>query len=278
MGATPSLDTVRSVTTSSAPRPGNYAEQARTYDLTRGASPTLVRLLAKYLGEAPGRKLLDVAGGTGNYTQAMQARGFDVAIMDVELEMVRRSVPKLGPGRQVVGDALVLPFRDRTFDSVMMTQAMHLVLDHRRAFGEVRRVMRDGPFVLQTYAEENLRHAFVFEYFPGAESTDEMHPPADRIEEWLREDGFARVERETYVYLDTADGNLQALHTDAYRLAGPAYLRNTSFFQRLPEEIRREGLRKLAEDLRSGVLEERVKVAFQEAIRTGHGTVFSAWP
>ena len=56
-------------------RPGNYAEEARTYDFTRGASPTVVRAVSRFLGPAGGRKLLDIAGGTGNYAQVLQARG-----------------------------------------------------------------------------------------------------------------------------------------------------------------------------------------------------------
>jgi SAM-dependent methyltransferase len=260
------------------PRPGRYQDQARTYDLTRGASPTVVRLLARYLGPPAGRRLLDVAGGTGNYAQALQARGFDVVVLDVEPAMVRRSVAKIGRGRQVAADAAALPIGDRGADCAVMVQALHLLREPERALAEVRRVIREGPFVLQAYTEENLRPTFVFDYFPGGELPPQEHPPEERIEVMLHDAGFSGVEVERYVYLDTADGNLQALHTDAYRLAGPAYLRNTSFFQRLPEGVRREGLARLAEDLRSGVLEEKVRASFREAVRSGHGTVFAARP
>ncbi|MBA3553032.1 MAG: hypothetical protein H0W27_09215, partial [Actinobacteria bacterium] len=63
---------------------GKYAEQARSYDRTRGASPTLVRLLARFFGPPDHRVLLDIAGGTGNYGQAMRARGFRVFVLDAE--------------------------------------------------------------------------------------------------------------------------------------------------------------------------------------------------
>ena len=64
------------------PLPGNYAEQAKTYDRTRGASPTIVRALGRYLGPPDNRVLLDIAGGTGNYAQVFQARGFRVIVLD----------------------------------------------------------------------------------------------------------------------------------------------------------------------------------------------------
>ena len=186
-------------------RPGNYGKQARTYDLTRGASPTLVRLLARLLAEAGGRSLIDIAGGTGNYTHAMQARGFDVRIVDAEAAMVERSVEKIGPGRQVVGDALALPLRDESFDCAMLTQALHLLAPQATAFREARRVLRRGPYLLQAFTKENLRHAFIFEYFPGSHPPEAMHPPAGAIAEAPRAAGFSRGALETYLYLDTAD-------------------------------------------------------------------------
>jgi SAM-dependent methyltransferase len=261
-----------------AVRPGQYANQARTYDLTRGASPTVVRLLARTLGPPGDRTLLDIAGGTGNYAQVMRARGFRPVVLDAEPEMVRRSVPKLGRGRQVAADAMALPFDDRSFDAAIMVISLHLIDDQDRALGEARRVLRDGPFALVAFTQENVQALFVGEYFPSARITLEANPPRAELERRLGKAGFSNVESETFVYLDTADGSLAALHTDAFHLAGPAYLRNNSFFHRISEEERREGLARLEADLRAGVLERKVKASFQKAVVAGHGTVFAAWP
>jgi ubiquinone/menaquinone biosynthesis C-methylase UbiE len=261
------------------PRPGNYAEQARTYDLTRGASPTVIRAMARKLGPPQGRRLLDIGGGTGNYAQVLQARGFETFVLDVEPEMLARSIPKIGSGRQVVGDATALPFGDRTFDCATIVIALHLMRPPQRALAEARRVLRAGPLVVTGFTEEQVANLFVREYFPDADrSVPKENPPRATIERWAREAGFGRIESEPFVYLDTADASLPALHTDPLKLAGPAYLRNTSFFQRLPEEARAAGLSRLAEDLRSGVLERRCKEAFEAAVRTGHGTIFALWP
>src|SRR6266540_216255 len=130
-------------------RPGRYATQARTYDLTRSASPTVVRLLSKYLEPANGRRLLEIAAGTANYGRVMQARGFDLLVLDAELAMVSRSVGKIGSGRQIVADAMALPLRDQSVDCAMMVAAIHLMPDPDRAMSEARRVIREGPFVLQ---------------------------------------------------------------------------------------------------------------------------------
>lgn len=258
-------------------RPGDYDEQARTYDRTRGASPTVVRALLKHLGSPDGGTLLDIAGGTGTYAQVLEARGFRVTVVDAASAMLARSVPKLGRGRQVAGDAMALPFRDGTFGCATCIVAIHLFADRSAAFREARRVIREGPLVVVAYTRENLSTLFVHEYFGGQWPGGEGFSAAE-VEDELHGAGFSRVEGETFVYTDTAGGSLVALHTDPYRLAGPAYLRNTSFWHRLDPQTRRAGLARLEADLRSGALQERVEASVQAATRTGHGTVFAATP
>jgi ubiquinone/menaquinone biosynthesis C-methylase UbiE len=226
------------------PRPGNYAEQAKTYDLTRGASPTVVRAVARYLGPAQGRSLLDIA-------QAFEARGFRVTVLDASPDMLAHAARKLGPGRSVACDAQALPFREGRFDGATMINAIHLLEDPSQALREARRILRGGPLVLTAFTRENMA-LFVFDYF-------DLEAPA-------------------YFYTDTVDGSLNALHTNALHLAGPAYLRNTSFWHALDEETRRKGLDALARDLRSGVLERKVEDSVRTAVPSGHGTAFAAWP
>jgi hypothetical protein len=68
------------------------------------------------------------------------------------------------------------------------------------------------------------------------------------------------------------------MHTDPALLADPDRLRNTSFLHRLEPEVRRRGMERLAADLRSGRLAERVTASMRRAADTGHGTVFVARP
>jgi SAM-dependent methyltransferase len=258
-------------------RQGNYAEQARTYDYTRGASPTVIRALAKHLGAPQGQALLDVAGGTGNYALVLSVRGFRVTVVDTSVEMLAQAARKLGAGRCVAGDAMTLPIRDTAVDCATMVNALHLMEDPPAAFREARRVIRSGPFVLTAFTQENLAALFVYEYF-GLPGPSTPRPPAASIEQTLQEAGFSVVRSEAFVYTDSVDGSLNALHTDAMHLAGPAYLRNTSFWHGLDAETRSRGLALLAADLRSGRLEERVKESYQRALEHGHATVFAAWP
>lgn len=258
-------------------RPGNYAVQAKTYDLTRGASPTVIRAVRRFLGPADGRLLVDVAGGTGNYAQALTARGFRVLVVDAEPEMLAHAIRKLGPGRVVAGDAEGLPLRDAVADRATIINAVHLFADAPVALREARRIIREGPLVVTAFTRENLASLFVYEYF-GLREPITARPPTEEFVALLTGSGFARVEHEAYVYTDTVDGSLNALHTDPLRLAGPAYLRNTSFWHRLDEGTRNVGVQALASDLRSGELKRRVEEGLRQAVVHGHGTAFAAWP
>jgi SAM-dependent methyltransferase len=258
-------------------RPGDYAAQAKTYDRTRGASPTVVRALTKYLGSSEGRSLLDIAGGTGNYARVFQARGFRVVVLDASVEMLANVPGKVGSGRAVAGDAERMPIREASFDCAIMVNAIHLVDDVPAVLAEGRRSLRKGPLVLTAFTQENFPPLFVFEYFGKSDEVERRSTSAE-LEALLRRAGFSQVRHDRYVYTDTVDGSLNALHISANYLAGPAYLRNTSFWHRLDEETRRTGLQALAADLRSGTLERRVKDSYALAAEHGHGTVFAAWP
>jgi SAM-dependent methyltransferase len=258
-------------------RPGRYDEQARTYDQTRGASPTITRSLLAGLGEPRARSLLDIAGGTGNYAWAMQEAGFEPLVLDAAEEMAKRSTEKIGPGRQVVGDAGRLPFRDAAFDCGMCVVAIHLFADRVAACREARRVLREGPFVMMAYTRENLASLFVNEYFGGGWPGGNGFGIEDIVSE-LNGAGFSHVDVETFVYSDTMGGSLVAMHTEARLLADPEHLRNTSYWHRLPEDVRKEGLARLTEDFRSGMLDRRVAESLRHAQRNGHGTVFVAKP
>jgi SAM-dependent methyltransferase len=254
-----------------------YGEpQARTYDRTRGASPTVVALLARHLGPAEGRRLLDIAGGTGNYARALSDLGFRVSVVDRSLPMLRRAAAKVGRGAVVAGEAGRLPFRDGSADAAMLVSALHQFDDQPAALIEARRVIREGPLVVQAFTKESLAPLFVFEYFPGSgDPPAGMHMTRKQLESSLRAAGFAEVTAMTYVYGGIEDGSLAALHSDP-TLLDETHLRNNSFFHRLDPEKRAEGLARLAEDRGSGRLAARVRESLAVAAWHGHGTVFVA--
>src|SRR5437879_4356233 len=96
----------------------DYGSQAARYDLTRGASPSIVEPLMRILAGAPGRRALDVAGGTGNYAAALRGRGLRPTVVDISAEMLVRARAK---GLQAVrAEAESLPVADASVDAVVV--------------------------------------------------------------------------------------------------------------------------------------------------------------
>lgn len=249
----------------------DYTDQAARYDRTRGASPSILEPLERALGAAHRGRLLDVAGGTGNYSGALAARGWTATVLDVSPEMLRHAHAK---GLAVVrADAALVPFGDATLDAVVNVSALHLIRDWPAALAEARRVLREGgALALMVYTRENLDVHWIFEYFPAARRwADEEHQAVTQII-----DELPGARAEPFEFTDLVDASMSALCRYPRLLLDPAWRLQTSFFERVerddPEALR-AGLARLDRDLAAGRRPDE-EVAPLRA-RWGDGTVIS---
>lgn len=228
----------------------DYADQAARYDRTRGASPSILAPVRRALqAVAPGR-LLDVAGGTGNYAVALRAQGWSPLVVDVSAAMLARARSK---GLATVrADASHLPFGDGSHDALINLSALHLISDWRGALADAQRVLRSGGVIaLMVYARENLDVHWIFDYFPETRTwVDEEHQSADQILAAL-----PGASAEPFAFTDLDDASMAALCRHPTLLLDPAWRLQTSYFERLerkdPDALR-AGLARLERDLASG--------------------------
>ncbi|ELZ20308.1 methylase involved in ubiquinone/menaquinone biosynthesis [Halosimplex carlsbadense 2-9-1] len=127
---------------------------------SRGGGRLTDRLEKEAVGEAlapvEGRKILEIACGTGRFSVMLAQQGADVVGLDI-------SAPMLGEGRRKArqagvddhleflrGDAARLPFPDDHFDSVFAIRFFHLVDEPKRYLRELARVSSD-QVVFETY-------------------------------------------------------------------------------------------------------------------------------
>jgi SAM-dependent methyltransferase len=108
------------------------------------------------LGIGNGTKVIDVGCGAGRHSFEAYRRGADVVAFDqdaAELENVDTvfhamadagEVPPSAHAETVVGDALALPYPDRTFDSVIASEILEHVPADNRMIDELIRVLRVG--------------------------------------------------------------------------------------------------------------------------------------
>jgi len=258
----------------------DYNDWAKTYDDTRGASPSVVGALLDALGLADGRSLLDIGGGTGNFAEALAEEGFHVSLCDYSPEMARRASAKLGDTPVAVADAAHLPFTPASFDCAISVNVLGHVEDWHSMLAEAQRVIRGGPYVMKASTRETLDANWVVEYLPGIRDHAPMHhyQPESVITEALWEAGFSRIELSRVHYKEMVDGSLQALKHFPEVFLNDERILNTATLRRLPDVEREAGLAALRRDYASGRLRE-VIAHYEGLVREyGDGSVFAAWP
>jgi ubiquinone/menaquinone biosynthesis C-methylase UbiE len=113
---------------------------------------------------APGARILDVAGGTGQLGRHLAGEGTTAVIVDLTDAMLAAGLRSVtDEGRDDVlfvrGDAIELPFPDGQFDVVVSRFALHHMTDPGRAIAEMSRVCRkDGSVTLIDMVAGGPRH------------------------------------------------------------------------------------------------------------------------
>jgi len=102
-------------------------------------------VVARVVGAGPADVVLDIAAGTGTSSRAFTAAGARCVASDFSLGMLEVGARRR-PGLVsfVAGDALALPFADRSFDAVTISFGLRNVADPGAALAEMLRVTRPG--------------------------------------------------------------------------------------------------------------------------------------
>lgn len=172
------------------------------YDTTRRADPYIVSRLLHHLKGNNGR-YLDLACGTGNYTQALKQQGMDITGIDVSEYMLQLARDKNSSIDWVLGSIESLPFPDNAFSGAICIQAIHHLQNLESAIKEAARVIT-GSVVIFTAIAEQLENYWLNEYFPEAmrKSIQQM-PGEEVIYKALRGAGFRRIWWEPYEIRDS---------------------------------------------------------------------------
>lgn len=186
----------------------------------------VVRQLSPLLPE--NANVLDVACGTGDLSieifEAKQARVVGIDFCRPMLEVARtktRAIPF------VEGDALHLPFADRSFDLVTIGFGLRNLADRERGLQELRRVLKpNGWAAILEFSQptvSGLRHLVAFYYasllpriggwFSGSRSAYEYLP--DSISRFPDQEALAAMMRDAgfdNVTFENLTGGVAALH------------------------------------------------------------------
>ena len=134
----------------------DFDSMARTYDITRGASPEILSILKNNLLKSiPDnyiiQNLLEIGCGTGRVSKVFATSGFHVTGVDPSqnmLDIANNKAKSEGWNFNVVkADARRLPFDDNSFDLVYCVNVLHLIKDWHKALFELIRVSKNNIFV-----------------------------------------------------------------------------------------------------------------------------------
>jgi SAM-dependent methyltransferase len=242
----------------------DYSRQARTYDRTRAASPTVLAPLRAALAEAPGVRLADIGGGTGNYAAALQLEGWDPVVIDRSPEMLAQARAK--GLATVAADAAALPFAAGSFDAAMLVSVLQHIEERELALAEAQRILLPGGrLALMLFTREDIEDLWLLDLFPStAVWMRETHPPLAELLELL-----PGAERSEIVFADLQDASMAALAAHPEKILLDSWRRQTSYFERLERDEPQE--------LRSGLLQLAAQIAEGAApSRPGRGSVL-AW-
>jgi len=138
-----------------------FGDNADAYEAARPSYPA--EAVAHIVGHGqigPGRRVLDLAAGTGKLTRLLAPSGAHIVAVE-PIAAMRDRLAALLPDVEVHdGTAEDLPLADRSVDAVTVAQAFHW-FDPTLALAEVRRVLRPGGHLFLVWNTRDRRHDWV---------------------------------------------------------------------------------------------------------------------
>src|SRR3982751_2045236 len=103
-----------------------FGSEAVTYEASRPSYPSeAVAWLGAEIGIGPGRRVVDLAAGTGIFTTLLVRTGADVVAIEPVPGMRAVLTSNLPEVATVAGIAEALPLRSASVDAVTVAQAFH---------------------------------------------------------------------------------------------------------------------------------------------------------
>lgn len=219
-----------------------YDSIGRGYSLYRQPDPRIASMIDRALGNA--QRVINVGAGAGSYEPIDRS----VLAVELSLTMIRQRRANAPPAVQ--GDAMALPVRDASFDAALSILTIHHWPDRARGIEELVRVARERVVILTW---DPAAPAFwLTDYFPEILDIDrQIFPALSELDRLLSNPTVTAVR----IPYDCSDGFLGAYwrRPEAYLETGVRAAIST--FAKLHDLT--SGLRKLRDDLESGVWRER---------------------
>lgn len=183
---------------------GQFAQDYTKY--RRPYNPELFNLIFSVGGNG-GKKILDIACGTGKSTENLLGEGNDVFGCDIDPQMIKEAKSqalKKGLGiTYIVAPAEKLPYGDNEFDIVTVGTAFHWFVNET-AIQEIERVLKPSGvfFAFWTWTtkeipkEDSIPSDFLAQF--NWQKVPRKLRHLDYISEFLKENGFVEIKTDHF--------------------------------------------------------------------------------
>ncbi|NRD22895.1 class I SAM-dependent methyltransferase [Winogradskyella litoriviva] len=240
-----------------------YNKIGINYNQTRKADPYLTEQFLKHLNPKKGGLYLDVGCGTGNYTNALQQKGFQFMGIDPSIEMLKQAhaLNKNIEWNFAAAEKTNLDYQ--SIDGIMATLTLHHWPNITRAFSEFKYILKpNGKIVIFSSTPQQMKGYWLNHYFPKMlEDSMKQMPSFDAIETAMNLSGLKISKTELYnIKPDLED---QFLYCGKYNpeLYFDESIRNgiSSFCALANITEVEQGLHMLRNDIDSGKIDEIIK-------------------
>lgn len=164
---------------------------------------TLLRLVTQELALPDKAQMLDIGCNTGPMLIPLRRQGYDIVGIDISVDDVRQAERylddmRLPANRLSVADGTRLPFRNRSFDAILLVDILEHTDAPERIVAETKRLLRPGGVAIATVPwayHPYVRFTWLRKLLSSRKTIDE-HPDApfrlDMLES-LFADGFATL-------------------------------------------------------------------------------------
>jgi ubiquinone/menaquinone biosynthesis C-methylase UbiE len=148
-----------------------FDQIADVYDETRrGLGEATLKGIEEMLTEYACRSILEIGVGTGRIALPLIKSGFEVTGMDISRRMMEKATAK-GMRGLIRAEGSKAPFREKSFDAILMAHVFHLLDDPQSVMREAARVSRVGVFAL--VRKRTGAHSWSL-FYNGDNSTGEL--------------------------------------------------------------------------------------------------------
>lgn len=222
----------------------DYGRLAAEYARHRTVHPEVLKALASTGAAGRGARVLDVGCGTGNYIIPLEAlTGCAGWGIDPSEQMLARARDRSRTVTFLPGKAERLEFPDDFFDLVFSVDVIHHMGDRPAYFAEAFRVLETrGRVCTVTDSERIIRgRQPLSRYFPETIDIElRRYPPIAVLRQETAQAGFGEVSEWMIEF--------------AYQLTNAQAYRDKAFsaLHLIPDEVFRQGLTRMEQDLRAG--------------------------